>query len=362
MLAITASADISVNKEISTTKKQEDKNNVVIGVTQKAENTDQLKLVANHSKEINSADKTTDQTSTNKIHNNKVIEKDKLQKKSKDNEDKLNDSDYTKIFDALAWPVVVLIVLIVLIILFSSDTAASKLSNIFKPFKSVKLFAAEFVLSEEAKSSTEGILTKYKKQVKEQFDKWIQRKNLTFSFHAVIQEDIHEFFAVHNIDKSSFRFTIHVPDLLVENTLYQLLDYYPKGKGAGRVKSIRFGIIGKAWRLQQSQVNANVSTDETNLITDWGMTKKEVEESGAGSRNISHAAIILKDKSIPLGVFYIDAPLSNAFNDPRNYNSDVSKQLIQKVEEACKTKGVIEILSKLSEELRGKAPLIKLYD
>ena len=60
-------------------------------------------------------------------------------------------------------------------------------------------------------------------------------------------------FATAGMDPNAgYRATVHIPDVLFSDTLYQLLDYWPKGKGGGRRFSARFGILGLAWRLEES--------------------------------------------------------------------------------------------------------------
>lgn len=108
---------------------------------------------------------------------------------------------------------------------------------------------------------------------------------------------------------STFRVTLHMPDTLEAETLYQLIDYFPAGpfpNSKGRRKSIRFGAIGKAWRLESSDYSPAVSTQRNDLIKDWGMTGREAEAAGQGRQTF--LSVILRDSShVPLAIFYMDA-------------------------------------------------------
>jgi hypothetical protein len=66
--------------------------------------------------------------------------------------------------------------------------------------------------------------------------------------------------AAHDVDMARpIRGTIHVPDIIFKEYLYQLTKYYVLTENGSRVEgspgrrfSMRFGIIGRAWRLKES--------------------------------------------------------------------------------------------------------------
>lgn len=109
--------------------------------------------------------------------------------------------------------------------------------------------------------------------------------------------------------KRGFRATIHIPDPLFANRLYQLLNYQPKGGGAGRVFSARSGIIGMAWRNRASDRWYQGLTDEVELRRKWGMTPEEAAERVSADSEKLFLAFPLFDASgaVPIGVFYFDA-------------------------------------------------------
>jgi hypothetical protein len=142
----------------------------------------------------------------------------------------------------------------------------------------------------------------------------VERLKLWEKFEAVIEKGLkplldHSTLPAGTNDQSPYRVTLHMPDTLQPEMLYQLIDYFPHGPfpaTRGRRKSIRFGAIGKAWRLQLSDYSPTVPTNRSDLIKDWGMTAKEADLAGHGRQTF--LSVILTDSSkIPLAVFYMDA-------------------------------------------------------
>jgi transcriptional regulator with GAF, ATPase, and Fis domain len=102
-----------------------------------------------------------------------------------------------------------------------------------------------------------------------------------------------------------------VEDALVKNALYQLADYWPAGKGAGRRFSVRFGILGRAWRLGRSLYEDDVPIDEDKLIEQWGMTRAQARSAASGKR--SFVCVMLSHGGQNVGVLFMDAMPANAF-------------------------------------------------
>jgi hypothetical protein len=109
--------------------------------------------------------------------------------------------------------------------------------------------------------------------------------------------------------KRGFRATIHIPDALYANQLYQLLNYHPRGGGAGRAFSTRSGIIGMAWRNRAPDRWYQGRTDEVELRRKWGMTPEEAAERVSADSEKVFLAFPLFDESgaVPIGVFYFDS-------------------------------------------------------
>lgn len=149
---------------------------------------------------------------------------------------------------------------------------------------------------------------------------------------------------------SLFRVTLHVPDTLENEKLYQLIDYHPAGpfrNSKGRRKSIRFGAIGKAWRLESSDYSAAVSTQRSDLIKDWGMTATEAEAAGQGRQTF--LSVIIRDSSlVPLAIFYMDAYPKDFLGQ---HNIQAIADAIEKASGAAKlTMALVNVRSKMVEQ------------
>lgn len=135
-----------------------------------------------------------------------------------------------------------------------------------------------------------------------------------------------------------FRVTVYIPDLLFEDRLYQLTEYYNKEghpiteNRAGRVYSIRYGIIGRVWRSGVPEVEGRlISEEDQNLIKDqndiaelerfiarrWGLT---LEEAAKVRPYNSYGAIRIDGGGIPRGLVFFDSKKKDAFpgKDMRN--------------------------------------------
>jgi hypothetical protein len=250
-----------------------------------------------------------------------------------------------------SWPVIVLA--IVLFLAFSR-TASGRLAALFQPFRSIKVLGAELVFTREAKSTADEVLESYRKQVKSEFDRRVEILRLWDKLQNVVELHIMKRAEIH---EKNFRCTIHVPDILFQDTLYQLLDYYPTGGGRGRRRSLRFGIIGLAWRSAVDQVSGEVTTDPQQLLKDWGMKKHEA--TAAGRERQSFACVVLTDVSkTPVGLFYLDAKGKNAFGTDKKETVN----LIDIIRKGAEETGLIRDLADLGKELRQWSPVIRLYD
>jgi hypothetical protein len=163
-----------------------------------------------------------------------------------------------------------------------------------------------------------------------------------------------------------YRMTLHIPDLVFYDRLFQFTEYYNKaGKRssenrAGRTLSIRYGIIGRVWRsgvpeiegdlitsADRNQLGPNPSPQEMErfIARRWGLL---LEEVGKVRPYNSYAAFRLEKAQKWLGVLYFDSKKPNAFAEP-----DQLKALQGQVESALSDSGLLE---KLLEVNRDVAP------
>ena len=202
-------------------------------------------------------------------------------------------SSYAELISSLIWPIIFFFIFFYL--LFKKDVPR-RLRNLLKTFKSIKMFGSEFTLNEELSDEigkdAEEAFEYYRKQVNREYDRFVEMYDIRQKLESVIKskevisalgKNIKDFKGIKDIP--GFRCTIHVPDILFRDTIYQLLDYYPSGRGVSRTWSARFGIIGRAWRLRKSQTQGNVPTENNELIVEWGMTQEEADKSGKGRKS-----------------------------------------------------------------------------
>jgi hypothetical protein len=157
--------------------------------------------------------------------------------------------------------------------------------------------------------------------------------------------------------KCTFRATLYVEDVLFQECIFQLLDYYNDSGGGNRAFSVRYGIIGRCWRSEDTQVQGQVTTDEKKLISEWGMTAAQARTAGKGRH--SFACIPLKQTGSMIGAIYMDAEPDNVFGDKPDTLAD---GLEEELKEHAGTQKLIEALAGLDFQMRQRGPAIRLFD
>jgi hypothetical protein len=112
------------------------------------------------------------------------------------------------------------------------------------------------------KNTQEEVLRGYRQQVIAQYDAVASQKQIADTVNRIIRDRTTPFFENQSL-KPDFRCAVHVRDSLFQSSLYQLIDYLPRkwagiGKSSrGRAWSVRYGIIGRCWRLDLERSDAN---------------------------------------------------------------------------------------------------------
>lgn len=145
----------------------------------------------------------------------------------------------------------------------------------------------------------------------------------------------------------TYRCTIYVQDLVFEEALYQLLDYFPAGGGKGRIIPRRLGLVGRAFRSEQSLTQPAVPGDVDVLVVQWGMTH---EEAARKNERHSFSCVLLKDAGTTVGGVYLDSTEQNAFKNVDTFATIVD-QCARKI-------GLIDALSALSAEVAARGASI----
>jgi hypothetical protein len=268
----------------------------------------------------------------------------------------------------LSWPAIVLILLIYVAL---ARGAPRRLEEILRPFDVVKIGTLELTKGSDTKRRVEGLFSETRTRVMLDYDLAVQQERLDRKLEAVVENHFKPFLknAGHSIEE--MRCTIHVADFLLADTVYQLLDYYPEGRGHGRTWSIRFGMIGKAWRSGINQIEGSVSTNREVLVREWGMTQREASARGA-DRSSFLAVLLRPAHEGMIGLFYADAKKAWAFTPAQNpgetdqayglRKAAFESALAKLIHEGCRKEGVQRSLLKIQRDLGGKAPLLKVYD
>ena len=147
----------------------------------------------------------------------------------------------------VSWPTVILVLFIYAVVAAGTP---SRIAELVKPLRLIKAFGAEIELGENTKSDVEGAIKRFRDQLQSSYSVLIQERELATRLRLVADDVVKPYIASHypNVLQEDFRFTLHVPDLLFAESLYQLLDYYPYDPvkpGGGRAFSDRFGLHRK---------------------------------------------------------------------------------------------------------------------
>jgi hypothetical protein len=254
--------------------------------------------------------------------------------------------EVTTLFVASVWPIAVVVAF------FFMAASPLSLTEFLKSFRSVEIGGAKLVMNsgEEERAKTEGLLAQYRSGAALKFDAWVDDSDIRAQLNKVLTKILKG-----HPKGFKYRATIHVRDIVFQDTFYQLLDYLPKGDKRGRIFSVRFGITGRAWRLGETQSENNLKIEALDLIRDWGMTSEEASRQAQGT--LSFLCVpLLDDSKRLLGVFYMDSPT------PIVVAPATEGVWQDNVRESCQTFGIIKMLSQLREELKGAGPRIRVYE
>lgn len=269
--------------------------------------------------------------------------------------------NWVGLVQAMAWPLVALVALFVAVL---SGPTSGWLRGLGRRMSKVSAFGVEVQLTEDASTEitrvTQESFTALRTAVKVEFDRLIHANQIEDKRNSLVEDHVIPSLKKHGA-VPEFRCTLHVPDVLFTETLYQLLDYYPRVSGAngggGRTFSFRFGMLGKAWRSRESDVDSHVTTVPAQLIRDWGMTREEA--SSAGKSRQSFAGVVLKESGTCVCVVYLDSSLPGAFGDTNDAKWRSLREAITAGAESLK---LTPAVAKIMHDMWQKTPLMRLYD
>lgn len=168
------------------------------------------------------------------------------------------------------------------------------------------------------------------------------------------------------------RAVIHTRDFVFRDNLLQLVDYYPRGGGAGRTFSHRFGIIGRVWRSGVPAAagdltnpvcpsdDRDVSKDQLRDIQlEWGLTE---DEALSFCERRSYCCVPVKKGSRNLGVLYLDTRKPN-FGWHTGPGSKTVEEMMEELKACCadiiSESSIPKSLVMLESRIRDSAPRLK---
>ena len=229
----------------------------------------------------------------------------------------------TKDFWSWVGPNNLLLVLLIAIVLFIG-TRENVLKNWFGhggefSFEAFGVKIAGTSLSEQ-KAQLANTQKKIDEEISKQYQKIIADKELDKSFDSFCTMIYHCLDERGNtMATTPHRRTLFVPtymsDHLIQAAEYRGYKYDSESKKFGRIFSVRYGIIGKAWRLRCPLYNPSVDNDNDALVRDWGLTRKEASKQGTQKRALLAFPIPDDDdESDPLGVIYLEGFDEHSFS------------------------------------------------
>jgi hypothetical protein len=253
----------------------------------------------------------------------------------------------------LGWP---LALALALLYILHSDRAKDRIVLLAKSIQKVGLPGGfEVTLwGEQFRQDQSDTFKKFRADVQAEYDKLAERLTIKDTVARLLKEKIEpELTRIKPAQALDYRATIHVRDALFKNSYYQLIDYLPTGGNRGRAWSIRFGMVGRAWRLEEDSWNGEVPSTSDILMRDWGMTRDEAQAQG---RQTMLCCILKTSTGAPVGALYMDAKGKGKFGTDAEM-----KSLAETAQQAAVTVGLIKSLEVIWDDIRKKAPIIEVY-
>jgi hypothetical protein len=280
------------------------------------------------------------------------------------------------LMNAIIWPITVVFLFVALARKLTLADV-KELLGIAKPILSkIKIGGVELEFNMEA-------LRKRGEQTRESFIDLVARADKEYQIASaqqevkaqlavVLREALPQVLAANNLPADPpVRATIHVADIVFDKYLYQLTEYFPdptSGGKVGRRFSLRFGIIGRAWRMNRSMARENAVTSPENavqlLIENWGMTYEEATKSRARQRPADLCVILRSEDegNLAVGLLFIDSPSEGAFGSdlPRAPETSQANVVAGQLENTEQVRTLARAVTRTMVPLRTGTPRISI--
>jgi hypothetical protein len=247
---------------------------------------------------------------------------------------------WANVVSAFAWPLFLACVIAFFLISrkgrFFADTLVGRVNRV----GALGLLELDFSRDRAAdvKRALEFMFKDYRRQAVVEFNKLARRHRVAKLRDKLAKETIEGL--LNDEGRKSYRCTIYVKDLVFEEGLYQLLDYYPRGGGRGRIIPRRYGLVGRAFRAENSLTQPAVPGDVDRLVIDWGMTR---EEAARKNDRHSFSCVLLREAGTTVGGIYVDSVAEDAFTDCKTFAATV--------EQAAESIGLLDAMSSVTAEI-----------
>lgn len=262
----------------------------------------------------------------------------------------------TKVKDqilALLWPVLVVILFWALL---HSEAAIKFFRQLGALVSNLKFPGGlEIGFATQIKTTQEEVLKDYRQKVISKYDGLVAQHEITETLGRIVDGPIRSFLKTTLGKEPEFRCTVHVKDILFANSLYQLTDYVGKEKsGRGRAWSVRRGMIGRAWRLEENYRKGEVPVNVEELIEKWGLTR---DEAKIVTKNQSMLCYVIKGQNkSPIAMLYLDAEARDAFGTDAQMD-----QILAAIGTEVSQFGLDKSLEQVWQQAQASAPLIEIY-
>ena len=242
-----------------------------------------------------------------------------------------------------AWPFVVLVAVFCL---FRTETGRALLGGL----RQIKFGQLHLELgganASQVKNTLEEIFRRNRREVNRAFSEESHIRRIAELRNAVARSVLKDV-----VGSDDLLCTVYVQDVLFDDALYCLLDYWPKGRAAGKAYSVRYGIIGRAWRLRVSQAKSVVPGDRETLMTDWGMTD---QEAAGHIQARSFLAVLLtrsQNSDDAVGILFAEGP-------PDTFCEDQ----LETVASAPETHRLADALAEVVGAMRKRGPELRVFE
>jgi hypothetical protein len=280
------------------------------------------------------------------------------------------DPKFTSFVKVIAWPLVALVTLIAFFVSRESRVAISGLLSRITNIKA-GTYEVNFSVSgaQKLKRDIEQSLNEFAGQGRIEYDRAARTYTIRDHLESVVRAIIDiskelEIPSKDGIDLKNVRVAVHMQDVVFEESLYQLTDYYPKGGGRGRRFSSRYGAIGLAWREEKSQ-HWNMNDPQNNvveLIRRWGMTEAEANHSQTYEAGF---CVILRDESGQrCGMLYVDTRSIQSITSEKTsvpQNADMQR-IIEKLQGSKSLLNLARSVRRVYEIVARSGTFIGIYE